>query len=103
MAWYSAGILTNPAIDTILADNTGLSPSGCSHKVMLGSNVATVATVEHRNAANTANVASQVIACAANEVRDIDFIGINFQAGERLRVRLNAAITGACQASIMTI
>lgn len=64
MAWFTAGILNNPAGNTILADTAALP--GTDQTVVLGADVATVATVEWRNAANSANIQSQVIAVAAN-------------------------------------
>jgi len=102
MAWFSAGVQTNPVIDTILADTAGVNGNG-SLKVILGASVATIATIEQRNAANTANVNAQVVAVPANGVLCIELLGIPFAASERLRVRLNAAITGSCQASILTL
>jgi hypothetical protein len=101
MAWYTGGILNNPAANTILAD-TGAVPGG-DQKVILGADVATVCTVEWRNAANTANNAAQVIAVPANQSMDFDFRGIPFATGERLRVRLNTTIVGNCQVSILTL
>lgn len=104
MAWFSAGILVNPVIDTILAD-TGPMPTAAGPiniQVIFGGNIAAVAVVELRNAANIANVSSQVIACVANQAIQFDFDGLIFAASERLRVRLNAAVVGSVQASILT-
>jgi hypothetical protein len=102
MAWFSAGVLTNPILDTIMADTVGVNGSG-SLRVILGGSVPVIATIEQRNAANTANINSQVIAVAANEVLSLDLPGIPFATSERLRVRLNVGITGSCQASILTL
>jgi hypothetical protein len=101
MAWFTAGILTNPAIDTILAD-TGAVPAAISGvTIILGGNIACVATIEHRNAANNANNASQVIATTAGIATPFYLQGIDVQPGERVRIRLNAAVTGSIQASVI--
>ena len=101
MAWTSAGVQTNPAIDTILADSGPVQVGASGAKIIFGSGVAAIVTVEYRNAANNANNQSQILAVAANQVIDMDFPYIPFAANERIRVRLNAAITGSCQASII--
>jgi hypothetical protein len=99
--WATAGVQTNPSTDAILADTTALTPGGQSDvTVIIGGNVAFVVTVEHRNAANNANVNTQVLAAAANAPFSCDMPGINFGSGERLRIRLNAAVTGSVQASL---
>jgi hypothetical protein len=102
MAWVNGGILTNPALDAILADSGALAAGQSSVKVMLGGNIACVATVEHRNAANAANINSQTVAIVANQVLELEFPGITFSASERIRVRNNAAIVGSVHASIFT-
>lgn len=101
MAWFSAGILTNPVIDTVLADTGALAGAGSGRiKVVLGGNVAVIAVVERRNALNTANISSQVIACAANTVFEMEIPGEAWADQERYRIRLNAGITGSTQASV---
>jgi hypothetical protein len=101
MNWFSAGIQTNPGANAILAD-TGAMPSAGKGtlQITLGANVAAVAALEHRNAANDATLNSQVIACAINQAFDTNFPNLEWVAGERFRVRLTAAIVGSAQASI---
>jgi len=101
-AWITGGILTNPAIDTILADSGALAGGQTSVKIIFGGSVAAIATIEHRNAANTVNVNSQVIAIVANQAVEFELPGVTFAASERIRLRLNAAVTGSLQASIFT-
>ena len=101
MAWATAGVQINPATDAILADTGALSPGGTTNiTIVIGGSVAFIVTVEHRNAANSANVTSQVIAAAANTPYDVIFPGVIFASGERIRVRLTAGVTGSVQASL---
>ena len=103
MAWATAGVQTNPAIDAILADSGAIAAGGVTEAtIILGGNVAAVCTIEQRNAANSANVNTQVIACAAGSVEQVKLPGVSLAANERIRVRLNAAVTGSLQASVFT-
>jgi hypothetical protein len=102
--WTTAGLLTNPAIDTILAD-TGPAPTdgGIRGKMFMASTVQAVGVLEWRNAANTANIRSQAFVVPANSSLQIMLeFPLNMSTGERLRVRLNAAITGVVQASMFS-
>ena len=102
MAWATGGILTNPAADAILADS-GPLPAGQSNvKVMLGGNVACVATVEWRDAANATNIRSQTIAIAVNQLIELEFPGVTFSLNERIRVRNNLVLVGSVHASVFT-
>jgi hypothetical protein len=102
-SWLSNGALTNPAIDTILADTgpfNGSSPRSCS--AVIASTVAAVVFFEYRDAANAANVKSQAIPVAANELVRLEIPNLDTLVGERYRLRLNAAVTGVCQGSLFT-
>jgi hypothetical protein len=102
MAWTDGTILTNPAINAILADSGALAAGVTGVKILFGGSVAAIATIEQRDAANTANVKTQTIAIVANQVICIDLPGVSFAASERIRLRLNAAVTGSLHASIFT-
>ena len=102
MAWFTAGVQTNPATDAILADTGALAGGQSGAAVVIGANVAMVVTVEHRNAANSANINTQVLACGANAPYDVDLPGVTFAASERIRIRLNTGVTGSVQASLFT-
>jgi len=103
MAWFTNGILTNPAINTILADSGALPEAGgpVSTRVIVSSTVICAPILELRDAANSANISSQAFILAANTSLEIE-LPITWAAGERMRVRLNAAITGLIQVSIIT-
>jgi hypothetical protein len=102
MAWSTAGILTNPAIDTILADTGAVATTSgpVDIHVIVGGSVASIITIEHRNSTNTANISSQVVAFGANVAEEFDLKNIILAASERVRLRLNAAVTGSIQGSI---
>jgi len=102
MAWATAGVQTNPATDAILADSGALATGVTEATVILGASVACICTIEQRNAANSANVNTQVIAVAANAVEQITLPGVNLAASERIRLRLNVGVTGSVQASVFT-
>ena len=100
MAWFTAGVQVNPAAGAVLADSGALAAGQTEVTVIFGGNIAAVATIEHRNAANTANLNSQVIACLANDVIQAKLPGVPIAASERIRVTLNATIVGSVQASV---
>jgi hypothetical protein len=103
LAWFSAGALTNPAIDTIMADSGAAAvPGQTSVTVICASTVAAILALEHRNATNTANIASQIVTVAANGTAHVSVAGISYATSERFRVRLTAAITGQAQCSIIS-
>jgi hypothetical protein len=102
MGWFSAGPLTNPAIDTILADTGAAPANSATVNIVVASTVAAVAMIEKRNAANTVNVSSQVVPVTANGIVSVKLPDINWVDNERLRVRLTAAITGQIQCSILS-
>jgi len=102
MAWVSAGPLVNPAIDTILADTGAIvSGGGGNLQMIVASTVACVVVLERRNALNTANISSQIFPVAAADPYDLKIV-VGWADGERFRLRLNAAITGSAQASLIT-
>jgi len=102
MAWATGGILTNPATDAILADSGPLVEGQTGVTIIFGGSVAAIATIEHRNALNTANIASQVIAISVNDAKEYELPGISVAANERIRLRLNVGVVGSLQASVFT-
>lgn len=98
----SAGAFTNPAANTIFADSGSLNEGNHEVTIMVSGTVNTIAVLEYRNAANDANVWSQFVIIPANgfQTYRIDKFTIS-NTGERVRLRLNAAITGSAQGSII--
>jgi hypothetical protein len=103
MAWDTSGVTVNPAANAIIADTLAIAAGGQTNvKVIVGGNVATNIAVEWRNAANTATIKDQIVAFPVNEAATFDFPGLSIGAGERIRLRVVAAVTGSVQGSIFT-
>jgi hypothetical protein len=101
-SWVSAGILTNPATNAIMADTSALPDGGqTAVTVFCGSSVAAIFVVERRDEFNTSNISSQVISVIASGTIEVTFPGITYASNERFRVRLIAGITGQAQCSII--
>lgn len=101
-AWFTGGIVTNPAANAILADAGAQTiESGHDFDVCVSSTVATAFVIEWRDATNTANVWSHIVPIAANGFVCFTSRGsLTMLVGERIRVRQNSAATGSVQASI---
>jgi hypothetical protein len=101
-AWYTSNIITNPTVNQIIAD-TGAIGDGYGHDfdVCVSSTVAAAIVVEWRDASNTTNVFAHIIPIPANGFACFTSRGsLTFQANERVRLRMNAAVTGSVQGSI---
>lgn len=105
MAWSTAGRIVNPTAGQVMADtgavpSTGLDLSQCF--VIMTSTVACFFVIERRNAANSAVISEQGVACAANATEKINFPPpLSLAGSERVRVTINGAVTGQAQASII--
>lgn len=96
------GQLTNPAANALVADTGPQTANGANVQIVVTSTVAARFVIEWRNAANTANLWSQVIAVPANVTQQIELpVGIPFNTNERLRIIMFAAISGFAQGSIV--
>jgi hypothetical protein len=102
MAWASSGRVVNPALDAVIVD-TGALPSGTrTPQVIVASTVAAPFELQHRDAANTATLKSQIIACQALDAKDVTlWYGLEMATNERLRVIAVTAITGSVSGSIL--
>lgn len=101
--WYTAGVQTNPLANAVLADTGGVpADSTRRFEVICATTVSAVAFIEWRDATNVNNLRTQGVILPANQTSEIKFMWVpNFATGERVRVRLNAAITGVAQCSIL--
>jgi len=107
--WATAGLQTNPAANAVLADTGALPPQSLNMTMFCSCTVACTVVLEHRNAANNANVVDPL---TGNTHAQGFFIGaqgsqanpfpqaIFLEDQERVRLRLNTAITGAAWCSI---
>jgi len=102
--WTSNGLLTNPAANTILAEQVAVGDNARMWVVMCSASVASTVVVEHRDAANLTTIAghSQGFFIPANGATTPNsVIRIPIFDQERIRVRLNGAVTGGVWCSVL--
>lgn len=100
--WNSALLQTNPAANAIVADTgPALGDNARKWYTICSSTVSAILIVEHRDAANATNLHSQGFFLPANGTvtmgPDSALVVLN---GERVRLRLNAAVTGSLWCSV---
>lgn len=101
----SEGELTNPSSGDVAADSGAIASEdggGGVYEALVNVSSTALAefAVQRRNAANGANVGTApIIYCPANSGRDPVF-RFEIERGERIRVVLNANLTGTCVANI---
>jgi hypothetical protein len=102
--WYSGGVKVNPAANDILADSGAIAADqSVTFKIIVACTVAAAPVLEHRNAANDTNLHSHIFPMPANGILDVNFqYPVPLATNERIRVRINAGITGQIQASLLT-
>lgn len=90
------------AANTILADTGALTNNNHDISVYAACTVACVAIIELRDPTNTTTVWQQYLPLVANQANAFYFERFTIVSdGSRVRVRLNAAITGAAQTSMI--
>ena len=100
--WITSGVQTNPIIDFIFADSGAFANGGqTSVKLILSSTIGGGIVLEQRNAANNTNVNSHTFIVNANTSLCFEIPGVIYAAGERFRIRNNAALVGLVQASLV--
>lgn len=106
MAWLTEGPLTAPTAGTLLAQ-TGTIPSQPGPtvlpRVLLSATAIVSVRIEHRNAANAANLTAHTMGIPANQPVELALGGgVRVSAGERFRVVMaaNAGAGVVVQASI---
>ena len=98
---YSEGPQTNPTTSTVMADTGAVSPvfaAECRIYVIVGANAPAAFVVQRRNAANDANVGAAVVVYATGSGEYL--LSYKLEGGERLRVMMQANLTGTAAASI---
>lgn len=106
MAWHTEGLKSGIiAADTLLSEivNEGESESGISPVVMMSGSVASAFELQHRNAANNANVVShRFFVTLSNGLLVPPQVAFYLQPDERLRVVLVVGLlAGQVQASML--
>jgi len=108
--WYSEGIKTNPIAGDLLADTGALSLAdnlrspNKTFKVMVSGTILARVEIQHRNAANSATLATQLLTVLADSqyLWDPTISGITLAESERIRVVMFANALGSVSASIFT-
>lgn len=102
MAWIPGTRLSNPNAGAVLFDTGPLTADrSWSPHVLVCATVAAQVLFQRRNAANDATLQEQIFPVAANQPFSFAVNGqIDVAEGERLRLVLNANITGAVQCSM---
>lgn len=91
----ASGNVSNPSDNTNLEDTGALSEGAWWFGIYIKADTATEVTVEHRNAANSANIYAFDIPIAADTPTFLPFpIEVEVAASERLRVLQDGALTG---------
>ena len=101
--WTSGSILTNPIATTVLVDTGALSAGRYLFSVSAESDVAWIYDIQHRNAANGANVAAQRRRPAAGSEDFLFPNKITIAENERVRLLLVNGVTGEVQACIFYV
>lgn len=100
-AWDDAATITNPATDAIMVDTGQLPPGRYYLQLWMRASVDADYELEHRNAANSANVHAFNFPISADVVEDhIIAIWITLVQNERIRIRNVSGFTGTGRASI---
>ena len=102
--WSSNGLLTNPVANAIVAELVASGDNARKWKVVVSSSVAATVVVEHRDVANTANVPGHTqgfFVPANGSVNICSDIAIPIFDLQRIRIRLNAGITGSIWGSVL--
>lgn len=107
MAWLSNGPIVNPGAGAVLAETGPVPAQGIPGRSLPGliasSTVAATLRIEHRNAANAANLQSQVLPVQANTPLAIPALGsVSPDPGERIRLVVVSAVVGTVQGSLFT-
>lgn len=101
MAWFTGGIQVNPVINQIIADTLQLPAGVYGVELLVSATVNSAVVIEQRNAANTVNINSHIFPLAANTTEKLKLL-LNLAADERVRLRMNAGVTGSVQGSLFT-
>ncbi len=103
--WVDGAIATNPTAGDILADTGALTVGEYVFAFLLvamGLTSSGRLRIEHRNAANAANLAAQTFPIGADSVLEPVFpTKISIVEGERIRVLAGTSITGDVEVSIL--
>ncbi len=92
---------TNPTTSDILADTGALAAGMYEARVLVGASAAAIFAVQRRNAANDANVGDVVVIYCGAGVSVQHPLRMQIEPNERIRVTMEANLTGTGAAAIM--
>lgn len=102
--WATEGIINNPTINLLLADTGQLAAGIYDFDVLFDAGMLSAGRLQHRNAANSANIKEHMIVTAASLLHSPSYIrGRKVAANERLRVICYANYTGLISVSIIWV
>ncbi len=98
---FTQGVVANPAAGAILAD-TGQAPAKGEYTVYVvaWASAAAQMTLQHRDAANAANIAAVEFGVPAGDTVSFS-LPFSLDVNERVRVVMRAALTGNAAAAIV--
>ena len=100
--WVTEGVLINPVTDALFADTGELVAGWYDFTIIYASDVAgKYPRLEHRNAANTANVHDTVLSVFAHDVCLLYINNWRMETDERMRMICVADQTGTTQGTII--
>ena len=100
MTWFSGAVAVNPAANDILADTGALAAGVSNVSVVVATSVAAIVSIEHRDAANTTTLHSQLVAVSGLGTLSCELPGVSLAANERIRLRNTTILVGSIQGSI---
>jgi hypothetical protein len=98
---FSAAEATNPVAGTVMADTTALPAGNYDVRVTVGASATAQFRLEHRNAANDANVGDTVVLYGAAGQSGQYVFSVVLETGERVRVVMDDTLAaGLASAAI---
>lgn len=93
IVFESAGQLTNPSAGDVAADTGALAAGTYELRYVVGGSVASISTINRRNAANGAAVGDQPLIYAAAGASQTGRLTMTLETDERVRITVGA-LTG---------
>ena len=102
--WFTNGLLTNPAANTVLANTGAVDEPSEYHAYVVGASTAAARiSIRHRNATDTGDVEGPiVIPVGANTPVEL-FVPVRLAKGERITVVNESLLTGDIAFSIALV
>lgn len=99
-AWFTEGKKSSPSDNTLLADSGALTAQEWQVTILISSTIAAKVRIQHRNAANTGNIAQHEVSVGGSAPYNTPILRIQVADNERIRVVTEGVILGDVQASL---